>query len=359
MKILNYHLPHPTHYHQFYLNKIAEKSNINLKVIYYENLLSSYPWKSKFNTTLHTKTLNKIYFNIDFKYILKKKKGIHFVAGWIEPTMIILLTYWAITNKPYIIGTDTIRDRNKNNILEKIRSIWLYSLILKNAKAIVTTGEIGVNKIKKLPIGKVNVFNYPYVTDLEVFKPNYNNKNNIFTFLSSGRLDINHKGFDISIKALALIKSTFPNFNFIYNIIGHGSDYDILNKLIIDQNLSENVKLLGWKETIELPHYYQTCDIFLHPSNFDPFPNAVLEAMASGNIVIASDSAGSAIDRIKHSQNGFIFKTKNVMELFSIISGIIVMNDIEKNKIQLAARDTAEKWTYNYNIQILEKIFDL
>ena len=35
------------------------------------------------------------------------------------------------------------------------------------------------------------------------------------------------------------------------------------------------------------------------------------------------------------------------------------MNDIEKNKIQLAARDTAEKWTYNHNIQILEQIFNL
>ena len=107
-----------------------------------------------------------------------------------------------------------------------------------------------------------------------------------------------------------------------------------------------------------MPDLYNSSNLFLHPSNLDPFPNAVLEAMASGCLVCTSDKAGSGKERIKHRQNGFLHKAGDVQNLVDVLSEILTLQDDTVKLIRKNSRQTALKWDFNYNINLLNRIIN-
>jgi glycosyltransferase involved in cell wall biosynthesis len=354
-----YCLPHSTHYHTYLIDKVIDNDQYDLKVIYFQDILKGYPWKNNNNTKAPFQYLNKSFLNIDWKFISNiDSNAVYFIAGWNEPTMILLLFKLFFIKRKYVILTDTISNK-KRFILKKIfRHVWVNYFVLRNAYAILTTGVNGVSLISNLPIGnKVTVFNFPFVTDLDFFKPKlYDKSSDEFIFLSSGRIDLAHKGYHIAIEALRLLKKNQPLFRFKYVILGTGPDQEELQRLLFEKKLQDNVDILGWKEISELPYYYSIANIFLHPSFFDPYPNAILEAMACGKIVIASNLAGSATDRIIHKSNGFIFKAGDPIDLYNNIKFVLGLNQSNLSKIENSARTTAEKWSYLYNFSVLDDL---
>ncbi len=68
----------------------------------------------------------------------------------------------------------------------------------------------------------------------------------------------------------------------------------------------------------ELANFYTDKNLFISSSIYEPFPLAVIEAMAAGLIPIVSKETG--MNRyIEHGKNGFIYDVTNGNELESII----------------------------------------
>lgn len=355
-KTLKWFCPIPTHYQNYLFQKIHEECQFNLEIIYFKNTHNLYPWKNNFGYQKNSKQLKKSFFSIDFKNIfLPKRNDLYYIiAGWSEPTMFLMLTYFAIRKHNYLIYTDTPKDRPIKGIRQILRKIWL-NYIFSRAKGILVTGNWGVEIIKKFQIKQTSVVNFPFVTDNEMFSPQKKN-NEKLTFFSSGRLVINHKGYDTSFKALKLFKEINSCLDFEYKIAGSGSDKKKLEDLAKELDLEKNITFLGWQEVHNLPSLYNSCDIFLHSSYFDPFPNAVLEAMSCGCIVVASDLAGSAIERIEHGTNGFIHKAGDPENLSIILNNLVNLSTENITQISTQARNTSTKLNYKYNIEILNKI---
>ncbi len=95
------------------------------------------------------------------------------------------------------------------------------------------------------------------------------------------------KGQDTLIKATKLLKNKFDNLKII--IIGEG-DTDPLKKLIKNENLSDDVILLGFKKDIY--KYLASFDIFVFPTRWkwEGFGLVNLEAMLFGLPVITSNT---------------------------------------------------------------------
>ena len=72
--------------------------------------------------------------------------------------------------------------------------------------------------------------------------------------------------------------------------------------------------MLGWVDNTTKCHALKTSDIYVLPSHFVGFPNALLEAMASELCVVAS-SVGAVSDVIKDRINGLLFERGNVDQL--------------------------------------------
>ena len=73
-----------------------------------------------------------------------------------------------------------------------------------------------------------------------------------------------------------------------------------------------SVKFLGFKNQTELPRYYDLCDVFVLPSEREPWGLVVNEVMNAGRAVIVSDHVGAGPDLVEDASNGFIVPVGDV-----------------------------------------------
>jgi glycosyltransferase involved in cell wall biosynthesis len=105
------------------------------------------------------------------------------------------------------------------------------------------------------------------------------------------------KGHAVLIRAAPLILERFPNTLFV--IVGgkvtgkhHGVYVEHLERLVEDLALQEKVVFTGFRT--DIPQIVAACDVIAHCSTYpDPFPGVVLQGMAMGKPVIATDLGGA------------------------------------------------------------------
>ncbi len=94
--------------------------------------------------------------------------------------------------------------------------------------------------------------------------------------------------------------------------IGGGDDEASVRRHLENMNLAAKVEITGWLERSAAQSALRKLDVVVHYSLWDGLPNAVLEAMAYGLPVVASDGPGNR-DAVVHGETGFL--AKNEMEL--------------------------------------------
>ena len=144
--------------------------------------------------------------------------------------------------------------------------------------------------------------------DTEHFQP-IERDNLAPTIISVGRL-VHRKGQDRLVEALPLIKASIPNVQLI--CVGEGPHRSELDRLIVENEVSENVKFLGRIAYKDLPGILALGDVFVMPSRSRLFGLEVeglgivyLEASACGLPVIAG-SSGGAPDAVIEGETGFV-----------------------------------------------------
>jgi colanic acid/amylovoran biosynthesis glycosyltransferase len=113
--------------------------------------------------------------------------------------------------------------------------------------------------------------------------------------VQAGRL-IEKKGLPVTLNAFAVFLDRYPNATL--TIAGEGPLLDELQKLTRELNIEERVSFTGFVSQERLREIYYQSHIFLHPSqiggdgNQEGVPNSMLEAMASGLPVFATEHGG-------------------------------------------------------------------
>jgi glycosyltransferase involved in cell wall biosynthesis len=154
------------------------------------------------------------------------------------------------------------------------------------------------------PAERVRVI--PYGADKETFRPAEPDERQRLReelgfaegeacLLAVGRL-VRKKGFDVLIRALPqIIKEAGP---VRLALVGQGDLWDELQTLAQEQGVQDHIWMPGAVERDRIPALFRSCDILSVPSvhdqrgNVDGLPNVVLEGMASGVAIVASDVAG-------------------------------------------------------------------
>lgn len=116
-----------------------------------------------------------------------------------------------------------------------------------------------------------------------------------------GRLSA-EKGFDRLIAGFAEIAGTFPDWNLV--IVGDGPARRELELQIAGYGLTGRVLLPGWYERPW--RCLQNAKVFVLPSRYEGFPNALLEAMARGKACIAVDCPSGPAEIIRAGENGLL-----------------------------------------------------
>jgi colanic acid/amylovoran biosynthesis glycosyltransferase len=127
------------------------------------------------------------------------------------------------------------------------------------------------------------------------YKPRYHRPDGKILIATTGRL-VEKKGIEYGIRAVAKVADLYQNIE--YNIIGDGHLKEHLQQLIEKLNVTEKIKLLGWKNQKEIIEILDETHLFIAPSitaedgNQDAPVNTLKEAMAMGLPVIGTLHGG-------------------------------------------------------------------
>jgi glycosyltransferase involved in cell wall biosynthesis len=98
------------------------------------------------------------------------------------------------------------------------------------------------------------------------------------------------KGHDVLIRAFPLVLSSYPDATLL--LIGEGPRRSAYEALADSLGLSENVQFTGWLSPKAVRTRLQQASVFVFPSRHEGFGIALVEAMAVGVPIVASDIGG-------------------------------------------------------------------
>ncbi|MCX7823655.1 MAG: glycosyltransferase family 4 protein [Syntrophobacterales bacterium] len=165
-----------------------------------------------------------------------------------------------------------------------------------------------------------------------------------FRILSVGRL-VKKKGYDDLLKALKILKS--ENFPFEFFHVGDGELRENILRMAEELGLTDRVHFLGTLTHERLLPLYRQSHAFVLASKIAPngdrdgLPNVILEAMAVGLPVVATDV--SAIpEAIEHEKTGLLVPPENPHEMAKAIRRILT-DSSGTSAIISEARRTVER----------------
>jgi len=155
------------------------------------------------------------------------------------------------------------------------------------------------------------------------------------------------KNIEALIDAAKQLTKTFPNLKFA--VVGEGQQREDLQKRINSADLGECFKLTGRYSDI-MP-CLAAFDIAVLCSRAEGFSNSLIEYMAAGLPVVASDVGGNA-EAISHKENGLIYSLNEPNGLANHLRYLIDNKEIARKfglKARAAAMEKYDAATYVKN----------
>ncbi len=163
-----------------------------------------------------------------------------------------------------------------------------------------------------------------------------------------GRVEVN-KGLS---ELLACLSGNMP-FDWHLTIVGNGAFMPEVKRLIKQYGMSEKVELAGFISFgPHLMEQYKSHDIFILPSYSEGLPQVVLEAMAGGCFVMATNVGGTP-DVVDSGRTGLLFSPKSVAELSHAFTFAFAHSD-KVEQMRIEALEMAKKYAFENQIEILK-----
>jgi glycosyltransferase involved in cell wall biosynthesis len=122
--------------------------------------------------------------------------------------------------------------------------------------------------------------------------------------------------------------------------VGDGEERERLQRAVRELGWS-SVRFLGFVNQTELPAFYDLADVFVLPSEREPWGLVVNEVMNAAKPVIVSDQVGAAWDLVKEGENGFIVPVGDVETLADRIRRLTVDRALAERMGAASARRIA------------------
>lgn len=223
---------------------------------------------------------------------------------------------------------------------------YLYTLlrpailaIWRNAAYRVACSE-GLRELARATAPDLPCHVIPDGIDLDRFPPKAYPCRERVQILGVGRL-VPRKGFDVLIRAVAMLPSLLP---FEVVLVGDGPERETLESLARSLGVAERVQFVGSVPYNALPARYAEADIYVLSSHAEGMPLVVLEAMATGLPIVATDVQGIR-ELVADGVNGWRFPVNDAEALAAYLARLIE-NSAEREAFGRASRERVQSYAW-------------
>jgi colanic acid/amylovoran biosynthesis glycosyltransferase len=283
---------------------------------------------------------------------------LHIYFGHIAVHLLPLIRAW---NKPSIVsfhGADVMVDMNKpayrsttRQMLDAVKLVLVRSESLR--RAVIHLG-CDQSKIELQRTG-IPLDEFPFRE--RSFPPR--GRGGEWRFIQAGRL-IEKKGLPVTLRAFASFLRQYPSATL--TIAGEGSLLGELQGLTRELKIDNHVSFTGFISQAELRDIFYASHIFLHPSETGPdgnqegIPNSMLEAMASGLPVFATQHGGIP-EAIESGVSGVLVAERDHEELAWALLNAVEDRHFLSRIARAGADAVAQKFDQRIQVQRLEDIY--
>lgn len=286
--------------------------------------------KKKESYNVKDAVFNNVFFISNIIKLIKIHK-IDLLIGFITNVNIISILASRYTNIPCIISerNNPLGSSNPKKKLNFLRNL-IYPF---TNHLVVQTKEIESYYKKILSNNKLSVIKNPLSQNFlkENFSPHSKKEN---TILCIGRL-VEQKNHELLIRSFANLK----NSNWCLNIIGNGPLKERLISLTEELNIKNQVKIIS--STKKITDYYKKSKIFVLSSNFEGFPNVLIEAMYANLACISTDCPTGPSELIDSGVNGILIPVNSQNTLENKLH-LLIEDEVKRLQLASCARSSTE-----------------
>ncbi len=280
---------------------------------------------------------------------------LHIFFGHIAVHLLPLIRSWP---KPRVVsfhGADVLVDMDKRayrkatkEMLNLVTRVFVRSASLQRAVVELGCDE---NKIDVVRTG-IPLQEFPF-RDREL------PTDGRWHFLQASRL-VQKKGIATTLHAFTAFLNHYPNA--VLTIAGEGPMLEELKELTRRLKIADRVMLPGFLAPEKLREVYYSSHIFLHPSetgsdgNQEGIPNSMLEAMATGLPVFATEHGGIP-EAIENGVSGILVAERDYEALSKALLDAAQNPDLLKRLARNGANVVGKKFDQRQQIQRLEEIY--
>jgi colanic acid/amylovoran biosynthesis glycosyltransferase len=280
---------------------------------------------------------------------------LHVFFGHIAVHLLPLIRAWS---KPSVVsfhGADVLVDMEKpayrkatKRMLDAVTRVFVRSASLQRAVIELGCDE---NKIDIVRTG-IPLQEFP-------FREREFPANGEWRFVQASRL-VQKKGLATTLHAFTTFLSHYPNA--MLTIAGEGPMLRELKELTRKLKIDNRVALPGFVTPDKLREIYYTSHIFLHPSetgsdgNQEGIPNSMLEAMATGLPVVATDHGGIP-EAIENGVSGILVPERDYEALSHALLKAVKDRDFLARLARNGANVVTQKFDQPNQIRRLEEIY--
>jgi len=280
-------------------------------------------------------------------------------ANWKMAIPCLMLSYSSrIRYLVAVHGLDAFEARFKNRLLQKL-TLWRAWAVLPVSR--YTAGLLEMPRLQRS--GRIQVL--PNGVDSTVFVPQARSSHIATKYgfeegpriLNIGRL-IPRKGFDMTIRAMALLK----NQSACFYIGGTGPYKETLQALVKELKLESRVKFLGFVEESDLVAVYNQADVFCMPSRALPlqvegFGITYLEAAACGVPSVGGRMSG-AEDAIVHEETGLLVEAESPQSIAGALDRLLDDESFRRHLGERALERVRSEFSWGQQTERLLQIMD-
>jgi colanic acid/amylovoran biosynthesis glycosyltransferase len=280
---------------------------------------------------------------------------LHIYFGHIAVHLLPLIRAWKNPSIVSFHGADVMVDMNKPAYREAtLQMLDAVTLVLVRSeslrRAIVDLG-CSPEKIEIQRTG-IPLEEFPF---RQRVLPN----NGEWHFVQAGRL-IEKKGLPVTIRAFEVFVR--QHLNATLTIAGEGPLLRELETLARELKIAERVSFTGFISQEQLREIYYRSHIFVHPSqigrdgNQEGIPNSMLEAMATGLPVFATEHGGIP-EAIEHGVSGVLVPERDEFVLVETLLNAVQDPDLLSRIAYAGANAVRKKFDLQQQAHRLEEIY--